>query len=302
MAIFGFGKQQPVEAEITIQTDNVVTTRKTTSDMTQEELRIRRMRTIEASKFGRPIHETIMLFFLKIWLIIGPPAFVALTSSEVAYILTQLVPAGDTASYVILGGALFIDLAMMFVTFGVAIKRRDLAEKREANGGVVPKRDELEVLFGTIVWVVFAVINMISQCAFLLHIVNQSPDKNGMTILYVFVASRVIGFILGDASTAFFLAKVDNSEVKLIARAEREKAALYSDISKAEGERQLVEAKADAEMRILRIEVKQKEEEAAFMSELKRQMFQSVLIGKPSTPELGEPNKSKMRRLDSSTS
>jgi hypothetical protein len=170
---------------------------------------------------------------------------------------------------------------MMFVTFGVAIIRRDVAEKREANGGSAPKRDEMLAGFGTLVWLVFAIINMISQCAFLLHILSLSQDPN-KTVLYIFVASRVIGFILGDASTAFFLARVDNSEIKLVARAEKEKAALYSEIAKAEGERQLIETKAEADMRVLLIEVEQKEQEALFMADLKRQMFADILARRPS--------------------
>jgi uncharacterized membrane protein len=306
MALFGFGKKETtketVEADFTIKTDQAQVGKLHTGNMTQEQLKIRRTNVIEGSKFGRPAHESFMLFLLKIWLIIGPIAFVALTTSEVAYILIQLVPPGDTSEYVITGGALFIDIAMMFVTFGVAIKRRDLAEKREANGGSAPKRDELEALFGTIIWLVFAIINMISQCAFLLHIIGLSNNPGGMTVLYVFVASRVVGFILGDASTAFFLARVDNSEIKLIARAEREKGALYSDIARAEGERSLIEARAEADMRILQIEVQQKEAEARFMAALKQKMFDNIIEASgASSPGLNGPNRSRVHRLDSST-
>src|SRR5947209_9244634 len=89
-----------------------------TSTMTQEELKLRRINLVESSKLGRPFHETLMLILLRFWLVLGPIAFVALTTSEVAYILTQLVPAGDTSDYIIWAGALFIDLAMMFTTFG----------------------------------------------------------------------------------------------------------------------------------------------------------------------------------------
>ena len=274
--------------------------RLTTATMTQDQLRTRRTNLIESSTFGRPAHESFMLFLLRIWLIIGPIAFVALTTSEVAYILTRLVPPGDTGTYVITGGALFIDLAMMFVTFGVAIKRRDLAEKREM--GTATKRDEGEVLFGTIMWLVFAIINIISQSAFLLHIISASHDSN-VNILYIFVASRVVGFILGDASTAFFLARVDNSQLKLIARSEREKANIYSEIAKAEGDRQLIEAKAEADIRILQIEVDQKEKEAHFMATLKQQMYQDILNTKAlnapaQAPQVNGPNRSRVQRID----
>ena len=210
----------------------------TTSMMDQEQLRARRMALIEGTKFGRATHESIMLFMLRIWLVIAPILFVALTSSEVAYILTHLVAPGDKfGNTVIWGGAIFIDVAMMFCTFGVAIKRRDLAEKRETMGSV-SKREEFESWFGTGIWLVFATINIISQSAFLLHVISVSGSKD-LSLLYLFVASRVVGFILGDASTAFFLAKVDSNNLKLIARSEREKAALYRDIAAAEGERKL---------------------------------------------------------------
>jgi hypothetical protein len=265
-----------------------------TSTMDQEQLRARRMRLIEGTKFGRPVHESVMLIALRFWLVIAPIAFVALTSSEVAYILTHLVPPGDKyGTSVIWGGAIFIDVAMMFCTFGVAIKRRDVAEKRETMGSV-SKREEFESWFGTGIWFIFAVINSISQSAFLLHIVGASGAKD-MVILYVFVASRVVGFILGDASTAFFLAKVDGNNLKLIARSEREKAGLYRDIAKAEGERKLIEETAEADILIVQIDVQQKREEAEFMANLKRQMFTDILERRNALPSGG---RSTVRRLD----
>ncbi|GER86876.1 hypothetical protein KDW_10380 [Dictyobacter vulcani] len=287
-------------ADYSIETQPAVSPRLNTSLMTPEQLRVRRMNLVEGAKFGRPAHERFMLFLLKFWLFIGPIAFVALTTSEVAYVLTRLVPAGDTADYVIAGGALFIDLAMMFVTFGVAIKRRDLEEKRE-SGGIVSKREEGEIWLGTGMWLVFAAINIISQAAFLLHVITQNPGANtNMTILYVFVASRVAGFILGDASTAFFLAKVDGSPLKLIARGEREKGTIYREIAQAEGERKTIEAKAETEILLLQIKVQQEKEDAEFLAELKRQVFKDILSNRrsPAPPELNEPSRSRMRRLD----
>lgn len=280
--------------DYTIQADGRLGSRLVTSTMSQEQLRVRRTNLIEGTKFGRAVHESIMLFALRIWLVIAPVLFVALTSSEVAYILTHLVPPGDKfGNVVIWGGAIFIDVAMMFCTFGVAIKRRDVAEKRETMGAV-SKREEFESWFGTGIWLVFAAINIISQSAFLLHVISASGSKD-LNILYLFVASRVVGFILGDASTAFFLAKVDGNNLKLIARSEREKAALYRDIASAEGERKVIEEKAEADILIVQIEVQQKREEAEFMAALKRQMFDEVLSRRNALPS---PNKSTVRRLD----
>lgn len=119
-----------------------------TSMMSQEQLRTRRMALIEGTKFGRSAHESIMLFALRVWLVIAPVLFVGLTVGEVAYILTHLVPPNDrNGQTIIFLGALFIELAMMFCTFGVAIKRRDVSEKRETMGAV-SKREE----FRGLVW------------------------------------------------------------------------------------------------------------------------------------------------------
>jgi hypothetical protein len=290
------GKEE-MQADYTITSQQPDSGRLVTSTMSQEQLRVRRMNLIEGTKFGRPFHENFMLVGLRIWLVIAPILFVALTSSEVAYILTHLVPANDkNGTFIIWAGAIFIDVAMMFVTFGVAIKRRDVSEKRE-TWGAVSKREELESWFGTGIWLVFAVINIISQSAFLMHIISLSGAKD-MTILYIFVASRVVGFILGDASTAFFLAKVDGSNLKLIARSEREKGVIYSDIAKAEGERKLIEEKAEADILLVQIDVQQKREEAEFMATLKRQMFHDILERKGALPS---SSRSTVRRLDTNT-
>lgn len=251
----------------------------TTSNMTQEQLRARRIQRIESAKVARPFHEVVMLVALKFWLVLGPPAFVALTTSEVAYIFAQLLPAGDSGDKIILLGALFVDIAMMFTTFGIAIKRRDLAEKREING-VVSKREEGEIWWGTFLWLAFAAINIIGQSAFLLRIVQANPNPGSLGLLYLFIGARVTGFILGDACTAFFLAKVDSSPLKLIARSEREKGAIYADTADAEGKRQVAEAEAEAKILLLQIEVQQKKADAEFLAELKRRAFADAL-GRP---------------------
>ena len=73
----------------------------TTSTMTQEQLRERRIARVEAAKVARPVHEAIMLFALKVWLVLGPPAFVALTVFEVSYIFASLLPPGDSGDKII---------------------------------------------------------------------------------------------------------------------------------------------------------------------------------------------------------
>ncbi len=273
-------------------TDSLDFAHLTTSDMTQDQLRARRVRLVESAKVARPLHEAVMLFLLKVWLLVGPPAFVVLTVFEVSYIFSAMLPPGDSGDKIIFFGALFVDLAMMFTTFGLAVKRRDLAEKREVNGSV-PVREQAEVWFGTGLWLVFAVINIIGQSAFLLHIVQASHNPGNLTLIYLFIAARVTGFILGDACTAFFLAKVDGNKLDLIARSERKKAALYADISSAEAERRLAEAKAEAEQTLIQIDVQQKKEDAEFLAEIKRDAFRRALGRQP---ESSEPTRSRVYR------
>jgi hypothetical protein len=234
------------------------------------------MERIENARVGRPFHEQVMLFCLKCWLLVGPIAFVALTAAEVAYILTHLVAPNDRNGQVIIwAGAMFIELAMMFTTFGVGIKRRDVAEKKEVYGHADPG-DERLLTLGTVMWVIFALINILGQTAFLLHVIASSQDAN-MNLLYVFVASRVAGFILGDAGTAFFLGQLDNNDIKLMARAERQRGKLYAELADAEGERKITEAEAEAKVQLLEIEVESKRHDADFLAGLKRQTFTRIL-------------------------
>jgi hypothetical protein len=90
--------------------------------------------------------------------------------------------------------------------------------------------------------------------------VQGNPNPGNLTLIYLFIAARVTGFILGDACTAFFLAKVDSSPLKLIARSEREKGNLYTDLADADGKRQIAEAEAEAKLTLIALEVQQKKE------------------------------------------
>lgn len=260
--------------------------------MSQEQLKARRLERIENARVGRPFHERVMLFCLKCWMLIGPIAFVCLTAAEVAYILTHLVSPGDKNGQVIIwAGAMFIELAMMFTTFGLGIKRHEVAERREAYGVVSPA-DQRLVWIGTIMWGAFAIINIIGQSAFLLHVIAATHDPN-MTLLYLFVASRVIGFILGDAGTAFFLGHVESNDVSLMARAEREKGKLYADLAEAEGARRLIEAEADSKIKMMEIKVQQERTDADFLAQLKTQTFTRILeLSNPTQTALPAPSSS----------
>jgi hypothetical protein len=63
---------EELQADYVIQSDKPLPVRATTSEMTQEELRTRRINLIEAAKFGRPFHENFMLVLLRVWLVIAP--------------------------------------------------------------------------------------------------------------------------------------------------------------------------------------------------------------------------------------
>ncbi|EFH81769.1 hypothetical protein [Ktedonobacter racemifer] len=242
----------------------------------EDMMKRRRMERIEKARVGKPFHERVMLLGLRAWLLLGPIAFVLLTAAEVAYILTHLVAPGDqNGQTIIWGGALFIELAMMFTTFGLGIIRQKVAEQREIYGHADPSQ-ERAVKIGTGLWLTFALINIIGQTSFLLSIVQSTHDPN-MGIMYLFVASRVIGFILGDAGTAFFLGQVDEHDVRLMARAEHEKGKLYTELAEAEGKRKLLEAEADSKIKMMEIKVEQERADADFLAQIKKQAFTRLL-------------------------
>ncbi len=105
------------------------------------------------------------------------------------------------------------------------------------------------------------------------------------------MASRVIGFILGDAGTAFFLGHVESNGVSLMARAEREKGKLYADLAEAEGARRLIEAEADSKIKMMEIKVQQERTDADFLAQLKTQTFTRILeLSNPTQTALPAPS------------
>ena len=124
---------------------------------------------------------------------------------------------------------------------------------------------------------IFALINIVGQSAFLSHVVAASHDATDTNLLTLFIVSRVAGFILGDAGTAFFLGGLENNDIKLMARAERQRGKLYAELADAEGERKITTAEADAKVQLLELDVESKRSDAHFLASLKRQTFTHIL-------------------------
>lgn len=260
----------PLEADYTIQqgTSGVPLT---SGNMTADELKARRIARVEAASFTREFHEVAMLWMLRKWILFGPMAFVALTSGEIAFVFA-IVGAGASL-WLIWGGALFVDLCMMFCTFLLARTRRRIHELR-ASGSDVPHTMlalSRGLAFG---WSALAIVNMIGQVAFLTILMRVGSLS--VLIYYAFIGTRVFGFIIGDAVTAFLLPQVE-TDIELVAREDERKGKIYLQIAQSEGERRKSEAQADMAIKKIDIEIEREQRWAEFHAELDKLMIEDTL-------------------------
>ncbi len=243
----------------------------TSGNMTPDELKARRIARVEAASFTREFHEVTMLWLLRQWILVGPMAFVALTSGEIAFVFAIV---GATASlWLIWGGALFVDLCMMFCTFLLARTKRRIHELRSSGSEVPSTMNTLArgLAFG---WSALAIVNMIGQVAFL-TILMRTGNLN-ILVYYAFIATRVFGFIVGDAVTAFLLPQVE-TDIELVAREDERKGKIYLQIAQSEAERRRKEAQADMTIKKIDIEIQREQRWADFHAELDKLMIQEVL-------------------------
>jgi hypothetical protein len=260
----------PLEEEYTIRqrTSGVPLTIVT---MTPDQLEARRIAQVEAADFSRGVHESIMLVCLRAWLIVGPMAYVALTSGEIAYLFSLIAP--SAVSYLIWGGALMIDITLMFVTFALARHKQRVHEMQSASLEVPAHLRR--TLFGlTWSWLGLAFVSLVGQTAYLVLITSQS--RLPLVLFYGLIATRVLGFTLCDAVTAFWLSQL-GTRAEEVARIDELKGRLHLQIARSAGEHRKAAAKAKMEIVKLDLEIERERRWAAFHAELDRLMIAETL-------------------------
>ena len=243
----------------------------TIATMTPDQLEARRIAQVEAADFSRGVHESIMLFFLRAWLVVGPMAYVALTSGEIAFLFSLIAP--SAVSLLIWGGALMIDITLMFVTFALARHKQRVHEMQSASQEVPA---HLRRVLGGLTWswLGLAFVSLVGQTAYLVLITSQS--RLPFLLFYGLIATRVLGFTLCDAVTAFWLSQL-GTKAEEVARIDELKGRLHIQIAQSAGEHRKAAAKASMEIVKLDLEIERERRWAAFHAELDRLMIADTL-------------------------
>jgi len=243
----------------------------TIANMTPDQLEARRIAQVEGADFSRGVHESIMLFCLRVWLVVGPMAYVALTSGEIAFLFSLIAP--NAVSLLIWGGALMVDITLMFVTFALARHKQRVHELHSATLEV-PAHIRRTLGGLTWSWLGLAFVSLVGQTAYLVLISSQS--RLPFFLFYGLIATRVLGFTLCDAVTAFWLSQL-GTRAEEVARIDELKGRLHIQIAQSSGEHRKAAARAKMEIVKLDLEIERERRWAAFHAELDRLMIADTL-------------------------
>ena len=138
----------------------------------------------------------------NVWRIIGPIAFIVFTAGEVYHYIKHFLPSDNSIwTQVLLWGiTLLIEIPFCMATFDLSGRKERAVEAKNA-GYDAPDKDTPGAI---VMWVTMALINIAGQMAFLFFVTKAGTFDRDWPI-YLFIAFRVIGVIIGDAYVAFFL-------------------------------------------------------------------------------------------------
>ncbi len=270
-------KDSTVSQPLTVQADVLSQTTHPArlEDMTADVLRARRQAMLAHVRVGQSRHTKFFNILNTIWVMVSPLLFVLLTVGEVAYVLYQVRMQQDQWVLVnplvlIVAGAFFVDLSMMFTTWRLAsLREKQLAYQGTNEAPPLSLRRDIAGL--TVLWWVFAVINVICQVAFLVRFI----DTHNYWLIGV-VVMRVVGFIASDYTVAFYLSRTE-PEYREVVRGMRELMEAEDEFTRMDEERMRRSAENDAKIEMVLIDVQQKKADADFLAELRKEQYRGIL-------------------------
>jgi hypothetical protein len=260
----------PLDADYTIE-QGISGVPLSIANMTPAQLEARRIAQVEAADFSRGPHDAIMLFLLRIWLVMGPIVYVGLTSGEIAFLFSLIAP--NALTILIWGGALMIDITLMFVTFALS-RNKQRVHELETSGLAVPTALRRNGRGLTWSWLGLAFVSLVGQTAYLLAIAIHGTLP--MWLYYALIATRVLGFTLCDAVTAFFLSQL-GTKAEEVARIDELKGRLHVRIAESTGEHKKAAARANMDIVKIDLEIERERRWAAFHAELDKLMIAETL-------------------------
>jgi hypothetical protein len=229
-----------IDAETTIIADSTGTF----SQMTPEQITARNRAILAKVSHNPPAHKRFMEFCKSTWRIVGPIGFIVFTAGEVYYYIKHFLPDDNSPwTQVLLWGiTLLIEIPFCMATFDLSMRKERAVEAKNA-GMEPPDKDTVGAI---LMWFAMALINVAGQMAFLFFITKAGTFQKDWPV-YLFIAFRVVGVIVGDAYVAFFLSPAP-LEVDHIVKHQKAQGEGLDRLNDAAIDRQLKESRAQMQL------------------------------------------------------
>ena len=243
------------------------------TQMTPEQITARNHAILAKVSHNPPAHESFMEFVKNTWRIVGPIAFIIFTAGEVYYYIKHFLPSDNSVwtDVLLWGITLLIEIPFAIATFDLSGRKSRAVEAKRA-GQEAPDKDTTGAV---IMWFVMAFINISGQMAFLFFVTKAGRFDRDWPI-YLFIGFRVIGVIVGDAYTAFFLSP-SPTKVSHVIKHQKAQGDGFDLLNDASIERQLKESRAQLQLEQNQRTMDRERGDAAFMTRFNDMNAQHML-------------------------
>lgn len=245
------------------------------SDLSADELSIRRREILANTPFDLPAHRKFMNWLKDTWRVIGPPAFVVFTVWEVFYFMNHFLKTSTVFDVVLLWGiSLIIEIPFMIATYDQS-ERRERSAERKARG----EPDNLPGKWSSLVfWCLLAAVNIVGQVSFLAFVTHAGLSLTDPSVigLWFFIIFRVTGVIVGDCYTAFHLLPTEAS-IDRVLRAQQAQMEGEQRLASSDGERLRKDAEAKQAVRRVELSVQREEREVSFLEDWQKMNMRQTL-------------------------
>lgn len=255
------------------------------TQMTPEQITARNYAILAKVSHDPPLHEKFMEFCKSTWRIIGPIAFIVFTAGEVYYYIKHFLPSDNSLWTQILlwGITLLIEIPFCIATYDLSGRKKRAVEAKN-TGQEPPDKDTTGAI---VMWVVMALINIAGQMAFLFFI-TKAGNFNRDWPVYLFIAFRVVGVIVGDAYVAFFLSPAP-MEVDQVVKHQNAQGEGLNRLTDATINRQLKESHAQLQLEQNKRTIDTERRNANFITRLNEMNAEQMLKNHARTLEIEGP-------------
>lgn len=273
-----------IEADATVLSDSTGTIEITR--MTPEQVTARNYAILAKVSHNPPAHTVFLEFCKSVWRIIGPIAFIVFTAGEVYYYIKHFLPDDNSpwTEALLWGITLLIEIPFAIATYDLSERKARAVEARRA-GHEPPDKDTTGAI---IMWCMMACINIGGQMAFLFFI-TKAGNFNRDWPVYLFIAFRVIGVILGDAYVAFFLSP-SPTKLSHVLRHQKAQGEGFEQLSNQHIERQIKESRAKMQIEHNQRMMERERSDAKFLDKFHKMNAQAALQRQAQLLEIEGPD------------